>query len=297
MRHDHGDSADFGSRSVDASKRVVLLTGSELRHVYFRKVIGLSTGIRILRSYCEGFENSVRTVVEQVDPHPSDQIAHLDARARCEHDFFGAFVSLAPETSNPVALSRGAINDASHYRDILGLCPDLIGAYGCSIIREPLISAFEGRFLNVHLGLSPYYRGSGTNFQALANGEPEYVGATFMHLGAGIDKGEIIHQIRARIYPGDSPHQIGNRLIADMAVVYAAIIRRFDDLSPAPQLPPAPRPRVYRNRDFTQEATRLLYRRFATGLIDRYLAQWRERCEAAPIVTNPVLADVRVEIP
>src|SRR5690606_10372264 len=103
-----------------------------------------------------------------------------------------------------------------------------------SLIREPLLSAFQGRFLNVHLGLSPYYRGSGTNFWPLVNGEPEFVGATFMHIDAGVDTGEVIHQIRARIFPGDTPHQIGNRLIADMARVYAALIRDFDRLERMP---------------------------------------------------------------
>ena len=39
------------------------------------------------------------------------------------------------------------------------------------------------------------------------------VGATFMYIDAGIDTGEIIHQIRADIVIGDSPHSIGNRLI------------------------------------------------------------------------------------
>jgi hypothetical protein len=151
-----------------------------------------------------------------------------------------------------------------------------------------LLDAYYQRFLNVHLGLSPYYRGSGTNFWPLVHGEFEYVGATFMHLDRGIDTGEIIHQIRARIFPGDTPHQIGNRLIADMVCTYAEIIRRAHQLAPAPQ--PAPLPgKVFRNKDFCEDATRQLYQRFSNGAVDAYLAVQEDRRRAAPIIEHPAL--------
>ncbi len=46
------------------SKRVVLLTGSELRHSFVRKAIALSEGVSVIRSYCEGTEKSVLRFVE-----------------------------------------------------------------------------------------------------------------------------------------------------------------------------------------------------------------------------------------
>ncbi|MGI9413035.1 MAG: formyltransferase family protein, partial [Hyphomicrobiales bacterium] len=148
------------------------------------------------------------------------------------------------------------------------------------------------RFLNVHLGLSPYYRGSGTNFFPLVDGAPAYVGATFMYLDAGIDTGEIIHQIRARVFPGDTPHQIGNRLIGDVAVVYAELIRRFDALEPV--LPPAEpeTARLCKRKDFTEAATVRLYEQFDGGMIARYLAETETRHARVPIARNPVLADI-----
>ena len=36
-----------------------------------------------------------------------------------------------------------------------------------------------------------------------------------MHIDEGIDTGEVIHQIRANIFPEDNTHTIGNRLILD----------------------------------------------------------------------------------
>jgi hypothetical protein len=279
--------------------KVVILTGAELRHAFFRKAMALMPGIAVLRSYCEGTEKSLRALVEtragaqtktdQGEAEAGLELTHLAARERSEEDFFGSFVQIAPDRSNPLHLPKGAINAAEHAAAITDLRPDLLLAYGCSIIRQPLLGAFEGRFLNVHLGLSPYYRGSGTNFWPLVNGEPEYVGATFMFIDAGIDTGEIIHQIRARIFPGDTPHSIGNRLIADMTPVYALIVRRFAELERLPPLPAPAQPKLYRKQHFTAEATRTLYRRFADGLVERYLAAREERCARAPILENPAL--------
>jgi len=272
-------------------KSIVILTGSERRHDFFRRAVALSPGIHVLRSYCEGTENNLRAVTmargSQAD---SIEITHLDARDRSEEDFFGSFLRFAPDQSEAVSLSRGGLNDPAHARDIAALQPDLIVAYGCSLVREPLLSAFQGRFLNVHLGLSPYYRGAGTNFWPLVNGEPEYVGATFMHIDAGVDTGEIIHQIRARLSPGDTPHHIGNRLITDMTAVYIALIRRFDRLARMPQPAMAEGVRAYRKKDFSEEATRRLYRRFAEGLVETSLAEWERRCAALPLVENSGLA-------
>ena len=273
-------------------KRVVILTGSELRHRFVRKALALSPGVQVLRSYCEGLENSLVDLVARKAPEEAaGQSDHLAARARSEEDFFAAFDHFAPDRSNPQAIDRGRINEPEPTAAIIDLTPDLLAAYGCSIIRDPLLSAFDRRFLNVHLGLSPYYRGSGTNFWPLVNGEPEFVGATFMYIDAGVDTGEVIHQIRARISPGDTPHQIGNRLIADMARVYAALIADFDRLPRMPQPAIPETVRVYRRRDFSEDSTRTLYRNFAEGLVDRYLASRRQREEAAPLVENPLLTN------
>lgn len=272
-------------------KKVVTLTGTELRHTFFRLGIAASEGIDVLRSYCEGLEKSLRTRTEARGAEKFEiGLAHLDAREQSEEDFFSAFVRLAGDRSRPVFIDGGAINEIQHFEDIRALKPDLLAAYGCSLIKGPLLSEFEGRFLNVHLGLSPYYMGSGTNFWALVNGVPEYMGATFMYIDAGVDTGEIIHQIRPRIFPGDTPHQIGNRLIRDVTLTYAQIIRSFDELDRIPQLPEPEDVKIYRIRDFSDEATTKLYEEFKNGLVEKYLQEKEARCSAVPILEHPVLA-------
>jgi methionyl-tRNA formyltransferase len=269
-------------------RRVILLTGSELRHTFFRKFIALSEGITVLQSYCEGLEKSIGAIVEAQENNDL-RIRHLRAREQSEEDFFRLYVDATEDRSNPVFLPKGEINSPANTQQIISAAPDLIVAYGCSIIREPLLSAFPQRLINVHLGLSPYYRGSGTNYWPLVNNEPEYVGATFMYMDAGIDTGEIIHQVRAHIAPGDTPHSIGNRLIVAMTKACAQIINRSDQLDRMPQPSTSTTDRYYKKKDYTEESVAALYANFSTGLVERYLAELPARHARAPIVQNPVL--------
>ena len=269
-------------------KRVVILTGSELRHTFFRKAIALSDQIEIVQTYCEGLEKSLGTLVKQESGNDL-RTKHLHAREQSEQDFFGLFLNSTPDRSKPLFLPKGEINSPKYVEAILKSDPDLLIAYGCSIVREPLLSAFPRRFLNVHLGLSPYYRGSGTNYWPLVNREPEFVGATFMHIDSGVDSGEVIHQVRARIAPGDSAVQIGNRLILDMTQVYLNLILRFDQLKAMPQIPSSPAHRYYKKKDYSEESVATLYQNFCDGMIDEYLRDQKSRCAAVSIVENPAL--------
>ena len=270
-------------------KRIVILTGSELRHSFFRIWMASGQEIELVAAYCEGGEKSLGTLVEAQDENELRRM-HLGARRQSEEDFFKLFVSSVEDRSNPVFLPKGEINSPQHVERIQNATPDLVLCYGASIIREPLLGSFPRRFLNIHLGLSPYYRGSGTNYWPLVNGEPEFVGATFMHIDAGVDTGEVIHQIRARVAPGDTPVQLGNRLILDMAATCRRIILHWNTLEAMPQIPASIRERVYKKKDYTEASVATLYANFRDGLIEKYLQEHATRCARVPLVQNPALA-------
>lgn len=272
-------------------KKVVVLTGDEMRHRFARKALALSPDIEVLGTYCEGVEQGLSRQIDPNEPEAEVKIAHVEARTRSEEDFFGNFVALAPDRSNPMFIPKGAINQARHVQELIDLAPELLVSYGPSLIKGRLVDFFQGRFLNVHLGISPEYRGAGCNFWALVNGEPEYVGATFMFIDRGIDSGEIIHQIRARVFPGDSPHQIGNRLIGDMIGCYARLIADFDRVVRLPQPSVPDTAKLYLKGDFTVEAVRKLYANFQDGLVERYLKEKDARTERAPLRCQSWLLD------
>jgi len=249
--------------------RVIILTGSEIRHEYFRKKIASDNHIEVLASFCEGVEKSLENRVRQNIKSTSIELQHVEARSQAEKDFFSDYLSIIDDKSQPKFIAKGEINDSHIVNDIINLKPDLLVCYGSSLIESNLLQEFSGRFLNVHLGLSPYYRGSGTNVWPLINNEPDMVGATFMHIDAGIDTGEIIHQIRAEVLIGDSPHFIGNRLIRKMTNTCADVIAKLDFLEPSQQ--PSAEGKLYYKKDFNHKSCRKLYDNLGSGMIEEYL--------------------------
>jgi methionyl-tRNA formyltransferase len=109
-----------------------------------------------------------------------------------------------------------------------------------------------------------------------------------MYIDAGIDTGEIIHQMRARIFSYDNPHQIGNRLIADMVPVLASLVEKFNELPGMTPLSNA-QGREYRMRDFTADSVEHLYNQFSGGLIQKYLSEKDDRHARCPIIENPMV--------
>jgi methionyl-tRNA formyltransferase len=183
----------------------------------------------------------------------------------------------------------GGCNDPAEVALMVATRPDVVLVFGTGILREPLLSAFEGRLINIHLGLSPYYRGAGTNFWPLVNREPEYVGATIHYLDAGIDTGPMLAHARPTVTRGDGPHDVGNKTIvaAADALLRAAASHVAGTARPVPQWTGG---RLYQRKDFSADAVRTLYRNFDTGMIDEYLAARASRDAALRLIQPECVA-------
>ena len=213
---------------------------------------------------------------------------HLDARHNSEYDFFSDVIECFKDNSNSKYIKKGAVNDRLIVDEIIKLSPDLIISYGCSIIQPTLIKYFKDRIINVHLGLSPYYFGAGTNFHCLVNCEFQFEGYTFMYLDEGIDTGEIIHQSRAQILPFDNPHQIGNRLIKQMTRDFISLVLNFNlikNIVPVTDFIG----KTYLAKDATDELTLKLYKNFDDDAVIKYLFKRTKLLSRFPLIEQSFL--------
>jgi len=190
-------------------------------------------GIDVVASICEGTEKSLDARCERKG-NPAWLRKHVDERTRAEYAWFDDVVSSCVDRSKPYMIAKGVVNSEGVRAHVAEQKPDMLVCYGASIIKEPLLSTYAGRFLNIHLGMSPWYRGAGTNIFALANGDWHLCGATFMHIDAGIDTGAVIHQDVCRPSMTDTIHDVGLRVIRDMVPRCAEIVRKWHGLGLAP---------------------------------------------------------------
>jgi methionyl-tRNA formyltransferase len=69
--------------------------------------------------------------------------------------------------------------------------PDVIVVYGTTIIRSNIFEKARIITLNMHTGLSPYYRGDSTLFWPVYHDDAEHLGVTVHELVASVDGGSI----------------------------------------------------------------------------------------------------------
>lgn len=261
--------------------RAILLTSSFRRHVFVANTV--AERCELVGVWQE--EKSFRP--ERYAESADDEVViqrHFASRDESEATYFSSHdrVHVDPHAAHRVVVA-GACNDPAEVARMVAARPDIVLVFGTGILRGDLISAFEGRIINIHLGLSPYYRGAGTNFWPLVNREPEYVGATIHYLDAGIDTGPMLAHARPTIARGDGPHDIGNKTIvaAADALMRAAAAHVAGTARPVPQWSAG---RLYQRKDFNASAVRALYRNFETGMIDEYLAARTARDGALHLV-------------
>ena len=77
------------------------------------------------------------------------------------------------------------------------LNPDLIIVNGTRIISKKTLDCVSAPFINIHVGITPLFRGVHGGYWAMATGKKELFGVTLHYVDAGVDTGGIIEQVIA----------------------------------------------------------------------------------------------------
>lgn len=94
------------------------------------------------------------------------------------------------------------------------------------VLKEPMLSAFPRRIINIHPSLLPKFPGIEAWKQALAAGE-KITGCSVHYVDAGIDSGEIIAQRKVPVLPGDTAESLHSRIQIAERALYPEVIARF----------------------------------------------------------------------
>lgn len=123
--------------------------------------------------------------------------------------------------------------------EAIGTGLDLVVLAGfLSRIDEPLLSAYEGRMINIHPALLPSFGGGGmygrrVHEAVLAAGATE-TGCTVHYVDAGVDTGEIILQKRLDVRRNDTPDTLAQRL---RPLEHEALIEAVETLTKGEPVP------------------------------------------------------------
>jgi folate-dependent phosphoribosylglycinamide formyltransferase PurN len=88
----------------------------------------------------------------------------------------------------------GSVNDAQTVSRLQALKPTVVVVHGTRIISDHVLRSIDVPIVNVHVGITPWFRGVHGGYWALVEEHPELVGTTVHLIDAGIDTGGILGQ-------------------------------------------------------------------------------------------------------
>mgnify|MGYP000396886712 CR=1 FL=1 len=245
--------------------KVAILTSDHFRHKYFVNTVAKTHEVVGVVAEEKSFQPAKYAENEQDEAIIRN---HFHLRDIEEKKAFDAEFNSAIDV---LSLPPKSVNAQKVLNYLLHKNPDYLFVYGTGIIGREVIEAFNGRIINMHLGLSPYYRGAGTNFYPIVNGEPEYCGVTIHFLDAGIDSGDIISRGKAVINENDNPHTLGCRIIKVGIKLIIESVEKIKQSSFTPEKQNLSIGKVYYRKDFDAQKVLTAYNNIEKGLFRDYV--------------------------
>jgi len=184
-----------------ASQKLLVITGNQLVHKYFLNQLGSQ------------FELSAVFIENVLYPDPSFNSAEERKiwdefflfRHKTEESLLQVYKNnLFKKNQKIFNIEKGSLNSNKTLYLIQKINPTKIIIFGTSLLGSKYLKSFPHRILNLHVGLSQYYRGSSCNFWPIYDLKPQFLGATVHFVGEGIDDGNIAVQNPIALDKNDS---------------------------------------------------------------------------------------------
>src|SRR3989344_3177316 len=147
--------------------RVILFSGTALRHIYFaNSVLGNCRDYQVvLHVRMRRADNLIEELKVPVAPEDVALLQkHNDDRNRKEQEYFAWRGTNFLPAAQVIETTPENLNGSEVVAAITAARADVALVYGTLLFRKPILDALtETLVINLHAGLSPWYRGSAEN--------------------------------------------------------------------------------------------------------------------------------------
>ena len=268
--------------------KAVIITADGPEHRFVTKCLieslgGHLSGVVIERGKKQSFATSLRKAVRRYGIYIVIErlitkvvLKLLGTHKKQTSSLYAILGRHAPETYMPANMPILEVESANLkecIKWIENINPDYIFVYGTGIIGNKVLSLPAFQTLNLHTGISPFYRGSSCAFWPLYNNEPLMVGSTIHKCTLEIDGGDIYGRVSVRLSVGDDPYSAFAKSVRDGAVLYADIAKRLvnkEDIAPEKQDFSLGREYRFKDKTFVKEL--VMEYRVLTGKLDNVIS-------------------------
>ena len=149
--------------------------------------------------------------------------------------------------------------------------PDFCFIFGVDLILSPTIDVLPKDKVNLHLGLSPWYKGGATLFWPFYHLAPQFCGSTFHNISKEADAGDIIHQCVPKLEIGDGIHDVGVKCVLKAAEDLPLMFDYWKRKRCFKKKEQKTSGRNWRGVDFHAYQLRVIYDLFDNKIVDKYL--------------------------
>lgn len=251
--------------------RAIVFSGSHSRHLYvLSRIVDLFDDVLIILMEREDLIPSPDDNLDPLDR--SNFIRHFRDRKEVEIRQYG---ELAPNmiygSKSYISVSPDQLNSLDTAKLVSNFDADYCFIFGTNLILDPVLSVLPEKAINLHLGLSPWYRGSATLFWPFYFLEPQFAGYTFHYVSAKPDAGQILHQGCPKLVAGDGIHDVGARCVIAAAESFKSLCAEFILRGNLQGVEQTTSGRVWRGIDFHASHLRLIYNQYNNDIVDHYL--------------------------
>jgi len=154
------------------------------------------------------------TILSRGEKHRRAQMFKVLGRENCERHLQRHLIKYVD-----------GLNTANGLETIRKLQPDVILVYGTGVVGNNILEIALKGAINMHTGISPYYRGTNCAFWPLYNEELHMLGATVHQCTSQIDGGQIYAVSRATLHPEDDMPSVFARCVEVGTRLYIQVIR------------------------------------------------------------------------
>ena len=176
--------------------KITLFTSSLNRHNYLVNLLSQICDELFVVQEVKEVNNGIE---RKYDPNSKIMMTYFKNVEKAQIKFFGN--SLA--NNNNIKILSIKSGDLNKYKlETLKefLRSDYYVVFGSSFIKGELIDfLIKKRAINIHMGVSPFYRGTDCNFWALFDNNPHLVGATIHLISKDLDNGPILFHAMSKL--------------------------------------------------------------------------------------------------
>jgi methionyl-tRNA formyltransferase len=249
----------------------LLLSGNHPRHLFIHQAI-LEAGFS-----CAAVIMQREDLLPNADEWISSQDKllfhrHFEERYELENAAFGSLKVKNTFSNVPTHYCESKnLNSSETIKFVIDSKPDIAFIFGTDLIKGELFRALPENKINLHLGLSPWYRGSATLFWPFYFLQPQFSGATFHQIVPEADAGGILHQTVPLLKMGDGVHDVGVRTVLGARADLIRLLELYSKTGKFEYHMQKSSGRLFLTRDFQAAHLRLVYDLYENKVVDEYL--------------------------